>query len=151
MRKLVFNIEIDSPVESVYCLMISDKGFRKWTSVLAPGSYFDGSWIKGEKIAFILLGDNGLLQGRLNAIQENIPFCFIHIQPYGIIQDGKGIFEGEQVEELDLCYEKYSFQGSNNRTKLSVELGVYDELYLYFRHKWPMALDKLKSICEEVN
>ena len=148
MKKLEFRIEISSPVERVYSTMIDRDHFKEWVSIFSPNSSFEGSWNKGEKIVYMAPDENGALQGMISTIKENIPYKQIYIQPYGIVENGVEIIEGDMVEGLDQSFDKYLFNQKDKVTELKVEVAVYEELEDYFNETWPQALEKLKSICE---
>jgi ligand-binding SRPBCC domain-containing protein len=50
MKTLNFSININAPKENVWHKMLNPESFRVWTAEFCEGSYFEGSWIKGEKI-----------------------------------------------------------------------------------------------------
>jgi len=150
MEKLHFEILIQAPVERVYKTMLEDETYRKWTSVFNPGSHFIGSWEKGAKILFIGTDDSGAKGGMVSRISENIPNKFVSIAHIGIVgSNGEEIISGPEVEGWAGALENYSFESDNGTTLLSVDLDSNQQFKSYFEETYPLALEKLKEICED--
>jgi uncharacterized protein YndB with AHSA1/START domain len=143
-----YEILIDANVERVYNVMIDEKHYVEWTSVFNPTSHFKGSWEKGSKILFIGEAEDGSLGGMVSRIKENIPFRFISIEHLGIIQNGKEVLCGPDVDEWAGALENYTFTDQNSKTLLSVDVYTGEKYASYFDETWPKALEKLKSMCE---
>jgi len=143
-----YEILIDANVERVYNVMIDEKHYVEWTSVFNPTSHFKGSWEKGSKILFIGEAEDGSMGGMVSRIKENIPFRFISIEHLGIIQNGKEVLCGPDVDEWAGALENYTFTDQNSKTLLSVDVYTGEKYASYFDETWPKALEKLKSICE---
>ena len=149
MRKLHFSILINGPKEKVWHTMLDDKHYREWTSAFSPGSYYKGDWSKGSKILF--LGpdpETGEESGMVSRIAENRPYEFISIEHYGIVQDGKEIITGPEVEGWAGSLENYTFSEVKGKTLLAVDMDSNAEFKSYFEETWPNALKKLKELCE---
>lgn len=146
---LHFEITIDAPVEKVYKTMIDEKTYSEWTAVFNPTSHFDGSWDKGSKILFLGTDQEGGMGGMVSTIEENIPGSFISIKHRGVVQKGKEIFSGPEVDKWAGGLENYTFKGINNKTLLLIDADSNDEFKSYFLEMWPKALANLKSICEK--
>ena len=145
---LHFDIEINSSQDNVYKTMLDKKKYSEWTSVFNPDSHYIGSWDKGSKILFLGTDSDGELRGMVSMIKENIPGKFLSIQHNGIFQNGKEITCGPEIDEWAGILENYTFTLSNNKTLLSVDIDSSHEFKSYFIKTWPLALDKLKFICE---
>jgi uncharacterized protein YndB with AHSA1/START domain len=143
-----YEILIDANVERVYNVMIDEKHYVEWTSVFNPTSHFKGSWEKGSKILFVGEAEDGSLGGMVSRIKENIPFRFISIEHLGIIQNGKEVLCGPDVDEWAGALENYTFTDQNSKTLLSVDVYTGEKYASYFDETWPKALEKLKSMCE---
>lgn len=149
MEKLHFEIEINATAEKVYHKMLEKETYQQWTSVFAPGSHFTGSWDKGSKIIFLGTGENGVMGGMVSRIKENISGKFVSIEHLGMIQNGKEITSGKEVEAWAGALENYTFKNQNGGTLLCIDADSNKEFKNLFLNTWPMALEKLKEICEE--
>jgi uncharacterized protein YndB with AHSA1/START domain len=149
MESLHFEIDIDVNPDKVYKTMLEKKHYEDWTSVFNPDSHFEGSWEKGSKILFFGTDQDGKKGGMVSRIRENLPGKYLSIEHLGVIEDGKEITSGPKVEGWAGATENYTFIDRKGKTTLSVELDSKEEFMSYFRETWPLALDRLKSICEK--
>ena len=102
MKKLQFNISIHAPVSAVYNIMLgisSKSTYEQWTAMFNPTSTYEGNWEKGSKMLFIGVDEKGEKGGIVSKIAENIPHQFVSIQHYGLVNAGKEITEGAEVEK----------------------------------------------------
>ena len=149
IEKLHFEIHIKAPVEKVFETMLSDETYRKWTAVFNPSSHYKGSWEKGEKIHFIGTDDSGKQGGMVSRIKDNIPNKFVSIEHIGILgPKGEEITSGPEVDGWAGAFENYSFEVDNGGTLLAVDLDSNQQFKSYFEETYPLALEKLKEICE---
>lgn len=151
MQKLSFTVNINAPVNIVYDLMLglSNKAtYEQWTNIFNPTSTIEGSWDKDSKMLFIGVDKNGEKGGMISKIAEHIPNQFVSIQHYGLIQANKEITEGPEVEKWASGYENYTYTDNNGTTTLTVDLDIIDDFVEYMNEKYPIALDKLKEMCE---
>lgn len=148
MEKLHFEISIAAPVATVYSTMIDEKQYAAWTALFNPTSHFKGSWAKGSKILFLGTDKQGKVGGMVSRIKENIPNQYISIEHYGIVQEGKEIITGPEVEPWAGSLENYTFSEVKGKTVLTVDIDSNAEFKSYFEETWPTALKKLKELCE---
>jgi hypothetical protein len=152
MKKLQHNIKINAPVNKVYDVMlgISNKAtYEQWTALFNPTSTYEGSWNKGDKMYFIGVDENGEKGGMVSEIAENIPNRFVSIRHYGLLKADKEITEGHEVEKWACGFENYLFEEINGVSVLNVELDTPDDFENFMNETYPLALDRLKEICEE--
>ncbi|MBK7851325.1 MAG: SRPBCC domain-containing protein [Bacteroidetes bacterium] len=152
MKKLQFKVTINAPVSRIYDLMlgISNKStYEQWTALFNPTSTYEGTWIKGTKMLFIGVDENGEKGGMVSRIADNIPNRFVSIQHYGLYKANKEITEGPEVEKWANGYENYSFEENNDSTTLTVDLDVNNDFLDYMNETYPQALEKLKELCEK--
>jgi uncharacterized protein YndB with AHSA1/START domain len=145
---LHFEIKINAGAEKVYTTMLEKEHYDEWTAEFNPTSHYEGSWEKGAKIIFIGTDQDGKSGGMVSRIKENIPNKFVSIEHLGLLQDGKEITSGDEVEGWAGALENYRFNESNGVTTLIVDVDSNKEFKAYFEETWPKALKKLKSICE---
>jgi len=152
MQKLQYKVSINAPVNQVVDLMlgISNKStYEQWTALFNPTSSYEGSWDKGSKMLFVGVDENGEKGGMVSRIVENIPNQFVSIEHYGLLQGGKEVTEGPEVEKWANGLENYSFEEKDGNTTLTVDLGTADDFVDYMNESYPKALEKLKEICEK--
>lgn len=150
--KLHFSISIQAPVVVVYDKMLglthlSD--YESWTALFNPTSTYEGVWEKGSKILFIGVDENGAKGGLVSFLAENKPHEFVSIQHKGLYQNGIEIIEGPVVEKWANGFENYSFNEENGITHVQVELDSNEDFAEYMNESYPLALEKLKDICEK--
>jgi len=151
MKKLQFNISIHAPVSSVYNVMLgisSKSTYEQWTAMFNPTSTYEGNWEKGSKMLFIGVDEKGEKGGIVSKIAENIPHQFVSIQHYGLVNAGKEITEGAEVEKWANGFENYSFEENNEVTTVKVEIDATEEFIDFMNETYPKALNKLKELCE---
>lgn len=152
MEKLQFKVSINAPVAKVYDCMLGIKSkstYEQWTSMFNPTSSYEGNWDKGSKILFVGVDEKGEKGGMVSRIVENNPNRFVSIQHYGLVQAGKEITEGPDVEKWANGLENYTFKENNGSTTVTVDLDAIDEFIEYMNENYPKALEKLKEICEK--
>jgi hypothetical protein len=152
MKKVQFKKEIKASAEKVYKTMlgIDDiETYNQWTAEFNPTSTYEGSWEKGSKIRFIGTDENGKKGGMVSEIAENIPYRYVSIRHYGLLDGENEITSGEEVEKWAGSLENYSFEENNGVTTVRVENDASEDHLDYFNSTWPKALDKLKEITEK--
>lgn len=152
MKKLQFNVIINTPVSKVYDLMLgisSKSTYEQWTALFNPTSTYEGGWEKGSKILFVGVDEQGEKGGMVSRIAECIPHQFVSIQHYGLFKADVEITEGPEVEKWANGFENYSFEEINGITSLTVDLDTTEEFVDFMNQAYPKALEKLKEICEK--
>jgi uncharacterized protein YndB with AHSA1/START domain len=145
---LHFESVVNCPPIKVYEYMLNEKKYREWTSVFNPSSRYEGSWEKGSKILFIGEDSNGNSGGMVSRIKENIPHRFISIEHLGILKNGEEINCGPEVDLWKGSLENYTFSSADGKTRLSVDIDSNSEFRTYFLETWPLALEKIRALCE---
>ncbi|MAP54946.1 SRPBCC domain-containing protein [Altibacter sp.] len=149
METLHFDIHIQAPVATVYQTMLSDAGFRHWTAAFNPTSHFKGTWEAGSKMLFLGEDEEQGVGGMVSRIREVRPKEFISIEHLGIVQDGKEITTGPEIEQWAGAREEYTFVSEGpHTTLLKVTMDANAEWKSYFETTWPKALERLKDRCE---
>lgn len=151
MIKMTYATTVHKDAQFVYRKMLGlddVADYKGWTSIFNPTSTYRGSWEKGSAIQFIGVDADGKEGGMVSEIAANDPARFVSIRHLGILKDGKEILDGPEVEGWAGCMENYSFEESEGRTKVTVEVDVNEDYIDYFNDKYPRALEKLKDIAE---
>lgn len=152
MQKLQFKIDINASAQKVYNTMLgidNIETYEQWTAEFNPTSTYEGNWDKGSKIYFVGTDENGKRGGMVSEIADNVPFKFVSIRHYGILDGENEITEGPDVEKWAGGLENYSFEEHNGVTTISVETDTDEDYLDYFDTTWPKALNKLKELSEE--
>ncbi len=152
MKKLQFKKDFKASAEKVYNTMLginNIKTYEQWTSEFNPTSTYEGSWEKGAKIYFIGTDENGKRGGMVSEIADNIPFRFVSIRHYGILDGENEITEGAEVEKWAGGLENYTFEENNGVTTVTVDVDSMEDYIDFFNKTFPKALDKLKEIAEK--
>lgn len=144
-----FKISINAPIKKVYDTMLDEKTYPKWTSVFDPSSRYEGSWEKGSKILFLGTNEKGENMGMYSMIRENIPAKFVSIEHMGIIKDNEEVDSGIEAGEWTGGFENYSFSEKDGKSIVEVEVDSPISYKDYFEKIWPLALEKLKQLCEK--
>jgi uncharacterized protein YndB with AHSA1/START domain len=143
-KRIQFTATIDAPVERVFTLMIDPEAYRRWTAVFSEGSYFEGSWRKGERIRFLVPSGEGMVA----EIAEHRANEFLSIRHLGSVSKGVEDTESDAVRAWAPAYENYSFEACAEGTRVVVEMDVTAGYEAFMMEKWPKALEELKAICE---
>lgn len=144
MKTLHFSIAIHAPKEKVWHAMLDLDSYKVWTAEFAEGSYYEGSWKKGEKIKFLSPEGGGLT----SVIVENKPLEFISVKHLGYINDGIEDTESPEIKAWAPLFENYTFRTNNGVTEVQVDMDVTPDFEDCMQQSWPKALAKLKMICE---
>lgn len=144
MKTLCFATLVRAPRQAVWDAMLGAETYRVWTAEFVEGSYFEGSWNKGERIRF--LGPDG--SGMTSAIEENWPHEFISIRHLGYVRGGVEDTDSDEVRAWAPAFEKYSLTDAGPYTKVSIALDVAPDWEEYMLSAWPKALARLKAVCE---
>ena len=151
MTKLQFKVSINAPAAKIFDCMLglsSKSTYEQWTAMFNPTSTYEGSWDKGSKILFVGVDEKGEKGGMVSRIVENIPNQFVSIQHYGLVNAGKEITEGPEVEKWANGFENYSIEDNNGTASVTIDIDTIEDFVGYMNEAYPKALDKLKEICE---
>jgi uncharacterized protein YndB with AHSA1/START domain len=143
-KKMHFSIRIDAPRKKVWNVMLSPETYKQWTAAFMPGSYYEGSWDAGERIVFGSPDGNGMLA----EIAENRPHEYVSIKHVGELRNGVEDTTSESVRRWAPAFENYTFSDAGSSTDVRVEMDVTPEYEEYMARTWPVALARLKEICE---
>lgn len=148
LKTIRFQILIDASPEIVYNTLTDPAHFKTWTATFQPTSHFKGDWQQGSTIHFLSFDEAGNTMGLISEVKENVPDQRITLQHFGLIQEGKEITDGEEVEAIKGAIEQYIFVSKDGQTELEVKTDIFIELQDYFEETWPKALQVLKQLCE---
>ena len=144
VKQLQFNILIEAPVQKVWQRMFDQEGYRSWTSAFCEGSYYEGIWQQGETIRFLSPSGDGMVA----VIAQCLPLQYVSIKHLGFVVNGKDDFNSDNVQSWAPAFENYRFNSTASGTELSIEQDIAPEYEQYMLKTWPLALQKLKALCE---
>lgn len=144
MQRLEYDITIAAPRRLVWQLMTAPDSYRLWTAPFAEGSYYEGSWDEGSAIHFLSPAGGGMVA----RIAEHQPAEWISIQHLGMIENGVEDTTSDSVKAWAPAFENYRFTDVHGGTALHVACDTADEWKDHMERTWPLALAKLKEICE---
>lgn len=143
MKTLHYSITINAPKEKVWQLMLGKEGYEQWTSVFAEGSYYEGTWEKGEKLKFLMPEGDGMA----SIVNELVPYEYSSVKHMQSIKNWKEQTEDESGFDYP-AYENYSFIDQNGSTLVKVSVDMPEEYAGMMDDQFPKALAKLKNLCE---
>ena len=145
MKTLRFDTTIHAPREKVWQTMLEQDTYRIWTAEFTAGSYYEGSWEKGEKIRFLSPEGHGMTA----VIDENRPFEHISIRHLGEIRNSVDDTDSESVKSwAGNAFERYTLREENGTTHLEVTCDVTPQYEAIMNDMWPRALARLKTLVE---
>lgn len=152
MKTLTFQVHINAPVIQVYdhMLGLKDKAtYERWTALFDPNSTYEGNWKKGSRIYFVSKDQEGLNQGMVAIVSENIPHEFVSLSHIGHLEGGREILTADADPSIGEMLESYTFVEKDGVTSIDIRVDCEDKYEDYFRESWVLALQKLKQDCEK--
>ena len=126
MERLHFSIDINAPREKVWKTMLEDQTYREWTTAFMPGSYYEGDWSEGSKIAFLGPGENGKVSGMVARVKESRPPERVAVEHYGVVQDGVEDTSSAEAAGWAGGQEAYTFRQKNGSTEVLVDVDTHE-------------------------
>ncbi|MBN8505498.1 MAG: SRPBCC domain-containing protein [Burkholderiales bacterium] len=143
-QRLQFITEIAAPPAEVSARMTALESYRDWTRAFCDGSTYEGSWEPGARIRFLAPSGDGMVA----EIAEHRPGAFISIRHLGWVVKGVDDTESDSVRAWAPAYENYRFEPVPGGTRLVVDQDMTGEYVDYMQRTWPLALARLKALCE---
>ncbi|MBL1220540.1 SRPBCC domain-containing protein [Chryseobacterium sp. L7] len=139
MKKLFFEIQIDTPPEKVWDVLWSDITYRQWTTAFTEGSFYQGTFDEGSIVKFLDPNNDGMF----SRVEKNIPNKEIKFLHLGEIYGGV-----EKEQNWGDATEAYILQETETGTLLKIEINTPDEFQSFFEEKFPTALGIVKNLSE---
>lgn len=141
------SIEIASPCEKVWRILVEEQYNRQWYAQFNPGSFVQTDWKVGGKI-LIDDGSGYGLVGRV--IQNEAPFA-LKIEYLGFLEDGQEDIASADAINVRGFTEAYELLESNGITTLTIRQETSSEHLKLFKSMWNKALKKIKTLAEDLN
>ena len=145
MKELEYQIIINRPKEVVWDTLWDDQSFRDWANNIDEGTYLLGDLIEGNEIQFIS-SVNGY--GVTSLVSKLIPYEYILFKHASDTQN-----TGTETRDKQWTggSESYSLIEKDNQSLLIIRSEIPDELVEYFNIAMPIALKRIKYLCEYSN
>lgn len=140
MKQLVFITQINATPEKVWDVLFTQDSYRKWSSAMNEGTYFEGNWEEGTIMKFLDPKNNGMY----NLIYKNIPNKTLKMKHLGWILEGE--LSPQDWEESTVTYH---LENNEDGTLLTAEVISLDEFVDFFNSKYPKNFELIKKLAEE--
>ncbi len=137
-------IDIVSPKETVWNVLLNDKYTRLWYAEFSEGTYAETDWKVGSKALFRDSSDNGLI----GKVVVNNPNITISVEYLGILNKGIEDYDSDLAKGIKGGLETYHLLETNGITNISVVCDTAEEMYAYMSSAWDKALLKIKKLSE---
>jgi hypothetical protein len=150
MTNLNYSISINAPKRRVWDVMLNASTYRIWTEVFSKGSYYKGDWSKGSKMLFLAPNDNGTHMGMISVVEENRPYEYVLLKSIGEVKNDVEDTTSNEATAWAGVTESYTFNEEDTSTTLLVNISgnMPKQFEDMFNGMWPLALNKLKELCE---
>lgn len=140
MKLLEFYIQINATPEKVWDVLFTQDTYRKWSSAMNEGTYFEGNWEEGSMMKFLDPKNNGMY----NQVIKNIPSRELTMKHLGWIFDG--VLSPQGWEDSTVSY---FIKPHETGTLLTAQVNSLDEFVDFFNTKYPKNFEKIKELSEE--
>lgn len=147
IEKLVFKISIEAKATDVWKRMWEKQFYTKWTEPFCEGTYFEGNLSVGNRIHFLSPSGGGMYSN-VAYLKEDEQIIFQHI---GEIVAFKEMPLDENSKKWTGSCESYQLISSGNNTILRVEVDTDPQYLEFMQKKFPLAIERLKELCEVEN
>lgn len=114
MERLEFKTQIAADKKKVWDTMLQPETYKQWVNVSWPGSYYEGTWEKDEKLRFISPGQGGTLAKLI----EQKPYQDILAEQIAVINpDGSEDRDSDIAKGWIGTTERYTFAEKNGKTE----------------------------------
>ena len=145
MKQVEYKVQINAPREKVWKTLWEDKTYREWTKVFHEGSYAESDWKEGSKILFLGPGKSGMY----SMIDKMVPNEKMYFKHLGEVKSGVEQPIDESTKSWSGAKENYTLTEKDGGTELKAEMDSTDEMYDYFKDKFPKAMQLVKEISEK--
>lgn len=150
MKKLSFTEIIYAQPKYVHKVMLAPDSYKIWTKPFSETSDYKGDWSEGSTVYFTSENEHGT-SGIISEIEENKIGESIKMRHIGMLENGREIYEGPEIDSWKNAEEIYKFDNIEGHTRLtcSVQIDENIDSETEMRHMWLNALRSLKEICED--
>jgi len=145
METLIYEVEIEAPIEKVWDILWNSETYNAWTKFFAPSSSMHTDWQVGGKTYFLDGEGNGMVS-TIDEMKKPEMLIFKHL---GMIKDGKEDLESEEVKVWSGSLEKYYLSQKNGVTILKVEIATLPEYIGMLKSGFVQGFEAVKYIAEQ--
>ncbi|NUF84719.1 SRPBCC family protein [Acinetobacter seifertii] len=145
MEILVYEVEINAPIEKVWNVLWNSETYNAWTKFFAPDSSMRTDWKIGGKTYFLDGEGNGMVS-TIEEMKKPEVLIFKHL---GMIKEGQEDLESEEVKVWSGSLEKYYLSQKNDITTLKVEVATLPEYIGMLKSGFIQGFDVVKYIAEQ--
>lgn len=129
MEKLTLTISIAAPPEKVWHILLHPVSYSQWTAPFSPGSRYEGQFAEGATIRFLSDTEGSHLDSKVVAFRPPEFLSLLH-------------------DFTEPAYENYTLTPTTTGTDFRLDQDLSAEWASYMRETWPLALARLKELCE---
>jgi uncharacterized protein YndB with AHSA1/START domain len=145
IEKLVFKMPIHATAEKIWETLWDKETYKQWTEPFTIGSYYAGDIQTGNRIHFLTPEGHGMYSN-VAFIKENNHVVFQHI---GEMAGFEELPPNEQTLKWKGSCESYQLLSADNGMLLRVEVDTDATHLTAMNEIFPVALQRLKEICEK--
>lgn len=145
METLIYEVEINAPIEKVWDVLWNSETYNAWTKFFAPDSSMRTDWKVGGKTYFLDGEGNGMVS-TIEEMKKPEVLIFKHL---GMIKDGKEDLESEEVKGWSGSLEKYFLSQNGYTTTVKVELATLPEYIGMLKSGFVQGFEAVKQMAEK--
>lgn len=138
------SINLNSPKENVWEVLLNDKFTRIWYAEFSAGSHAETDWKVGSKAVFTDDSKCGLI----GTVITNKPCEVLSIEYTGFMDKGVEDYTSDVAKEVKGGLETYHLSEANGITRLSIECDMSENMFEPMSVAWNNALQKIKKLTE---
>jgi hypothetical protein len=146
MKTIKKSIEISSPKESVWAVLMEDRYNRDWMAHFSPGTHAVTDWIVGHKVVFT----DGSNRGIFGRIAEKRPYEYLEIEYDGMLLNGQEDFNSEESKAVKGSKETYSLSAGHGNTVLSITSDMDEKYFDHMAATWDSALQRISELSHTI-
>jgi uncharacterized protein YndB with AHSA1/START domain len=139
------SIEINTPKERVWEVLLNPRFVNTWVSEFSEGSQVEADWDVGGTVLYKDRDGNGLKA----RVADNRPNRLLKVVHEAILNHGVEDPESDDLPKWKGCREAYLLSEKSGVTTLSIESEVPEEYFEPFKPLWDKSLQKIKELAEK--
>lgn len=137
-------IEINTPKENVWKVLLEDQFTRLWYAEFSEGTYADTYWEIGSKVLFIDHSKCGIA----GKVVANTPQELLSVEYHGVISNGVEDYESEAAKQVKGSFETYRITENAGLITLDISSDMGEKYFDMMNEAWDRALQKIKQLAD---
>ena len=129
MEEFTLTVAIAAPPAKVWQMLFGPLTYPQWTAPFSPGSRYEGQFSEGARIRFLSDSEGSHLDSQVVAFRPPEFLSLLHEFPQP-------------------ARESYSLSPTPTGTLLRIDQDLDPAWASYMRDTWPIALARLRELCE---